>query len=389
MARALLLPLFLLAARCAAEPPYGASPALDPLHDNEQELFSRVAERVQILIPKLPKSTAHIDPPGAGNAIPPQLQVGSGAGSSVSVIGIGTLSSPLTEFPVVGNSASGGVTSGFTPPTPLLTRQESGDALQAVFHKKTPDRIFQNADADDAVSADAKTGQVAWNYMQYHSNKSSDAGAGPRQHPAFRKAWSGFSRIQRKGRKFTYFTKERKRFRKVRRLKTQLVSGHTILEFIEAILVTIGSFLMPYQEATEHQQQGTLLLFTFTTLASLAIIFYMNSDTFQLRQAPYWNPDDPNGITFRAWVTDLMQWTMMTDLAPHAQAASVASRLGGTARELVRTLDPDEYFNGGMINGVFHDPVTYIVTGLHQHYAPLEEETRLAAMTEFMAFSRR
>ena len=115
----------------------------------------------------------------------------------------------------------------------------------------------------------------------------------------------------------------------------------------------------------------------------------MNSDTFQLRQAPYWNPDDPNGLTFRAWVTDLMQWTMMTDLAPHAQAASVASRLGGTARELVRTLDPDEYFNGGMINGVFHDPVTYIVTGLHQHYAPLEEETRLAAMTEFMAFSRR
>ena len=245
MARSLLLPLFLLAARCAAEPPIGASPALDPLHDNKQELFSRVTERVQILIPKLPKSTAHFDPHGAGSAIPPQLQVGSGAGSSVSVIGIRTLSSPETEFPSVGNSASGGVTSGYTAPTPLLTRQESGDALQAVFLNKTPDRAFQNADADDAVSADATTGQVAWNYSQYQSNKSSDAGAGPRQHPAFRKAWSGFSRIQRKGQKFTYFTKERKRLKKVRRLKTQPVSGTLSLNSSRPFLSQLEAFLCP------------------------------------------------------------------------------------------------------------------------------------------------
>ena len=75
MARALLLPLFLLAARCAAEPPIGASPALDLLHDNKHELFSVVTERVQILIHKLLKSTAHIDPPRVDTAISPQLQV--------------------------------------------------------------------------------------------------------------------------------------------------------------------------------------------------------------------------------------------------------------------------------------------------------------------------
>lgn len=133
MARALLLPVFFLAAHCAAEPPYGASPAIDLLHADTQELITRVAERVQILIPKLLKSTAH-DPHGAGNAIPPQLQVGSGAGSSPSVIGIGTLSSPWLKFPAVGNSASGGVTSGFMPPTPLNTtgarRRLAGSLIQ-------------------------------------------------------------------------------------------------------------------------------------------------------------------------------------------------------------------------------------------------------------------
>jgi len=131
-----------------------------------------------------------------------------------------------------------------------------------------------------------------------------------------------------------------------------------------------------------------LFLFFGTCYLSIMFIGMMN-DSYSQRQAPYWNPDDPNGISFRAWITDLIHWSLMTDMAPHAQAASIASRLGGTARELVRTLDPDEMFNGGIINGVHYDPVTYIVTGLNQHYAPLEEEVRMGAMTEFLAFSRR
>jgi hypothetical protein len=45
--------------------------------------------------------------------------------------------------------------------------------------------------------------------------------------------------------------------------------------------------------------------------------------------------------------------------------------------------------NGGVINGIHLDPVTYIVAGLHRNFANLDEETRLAAVTEFLAFQRR
>jgi hypothetical protein len=84
-----------------------------------------------------------------------------------------------------------------------------------------------------------------------------------------------------------------------------------------------------------------------------------------------------------------MHWVIITPLAPHQQASAIVSRLGGTARDMGRTLTPDEMFNGGIVNGERLDPVTYIVAGLHRNFAQLDEETRLAAMTEFLAFQRR
>jgi len=105
------------------------------------------------------------------------------------------------------------------------------------------------------------------------------------------------------------------------------------------------------------------------------------------RIPPQYNPDDPNQ-TFRAWVTDLMQWVMLTDLAPHQQAAAIAARLEGTARDMGRTLTPAEMMNGGIIDGRQLDPVTYIVAGLHRNFAQLDEESRLGAMTELLAFRR-
>jgi hypothetical protein len=57
---------------------------------------------------------------------------------------------------------------------------------------------------------------------------------------------------------------------------------------------------------------------------------------------------------------------MLTDLQPAQQAAAIVMRLGGSARELVRSITPDEIMHGGQINGVQVDPVTYVVYGL-QH----------------------
>ena len=63
--------------------------------------------------------------------------------------------------------------------------------------------------------------------------------------------------------------------------------------------------------------------------------------------------------------------------------------LGGAARELVRSITPEEIQNGAFIKGVQVDPITYIVIGLQQRFAMLDDEHQLAAMTQRLAFSRR
>ena len=64
-------------------------------------------------------------------------------------------------------------------------------------------------------------------------------------------------------------------------------------------------------------------------------------------------------------------------------------RLGGGAREMARMLTPPEMMNGGMLNGVQVDLVTYLLGTLHARFSALEEESRLTAMTEMLAFQRR
>ena len=44
--------------------------------------------------------------------------------------------------------------------------------------------------------------------------------------------------------------------------------------------------------------------------------------------------------------------------------------------------------NGGVIDGVQYAPVPYIIAGLRCRYGQLDEETRMAAMTEMLAFRR-
>ena len=82
-------------------------------------------------------------------------------------------------------------------------------------------------------------------------------------------------------------------------------------------------------------------------------------------------------------------WVLLTDLQPQQQAAAIVMRLQGGAREFARMITPQELMNGGLHNGVMVDPVTYVIAGLHARFSPLEEESRLSAMTEMMAFTRK
>ena len=109
---------------------------------------------------------------------------------------------------------------------------------------------------------------------------------------------------------------------------------------------------------------------------------------FNHRRPPSWGPEMERTYSYRAYVTDLMHWVMLTDLLPHQQAAAILMRLTGAARELTRTMTGDEILNGAMYEGGWHDPVGYILAGLRARFGQLDEETRLAAMTEMLAFIR-
>ena len=93
--------------------------------------------------------------------------------------------------------------------------------------------------------------------------------------------------------------------------------------------------------------------------------------------------------SFRAYMTDISLWVLLTDLQPHQQCAAIIMRLGGAAREMARMITPQEMVNGGMRNGVQVDPVTYLLGAIHARFAALEEESRITCMTEMLAFTRK
>ncbi len=64
-------------------------------------------------------------------------------------------------------------------------------------------------------------------------------------------------------------------------------------------------------------------------------------------------------------------------------------RLGGAAREMARMMTPQEMTLGGVRNDIAVDPVTLLLSGLHSHFAALEEECRLTSIIVMLGFSRR
>ena len=63
-------------------------------------------------------------------------------------------------------------------------------------------------------------------------------------------------------------------------------------------------------------------------------------------------------------------------------------RLTGPAQDHVRAMPPASLINGGMINGVQTDPLTYLIHSLCERFGQLGEEQQLSAMTELMTFTR-
>ena len=85
---------------------------------------------------------------------------------------------------------------------------------------------------------------------------------------------------------------------------------------------------------------------------------------FNYRIPPSWNPDNDRHYSFRAYMTDVSLWVMLTDLQPHQQCAALIMRLQGPAADFVRQITPQEIIAGGQRNGVQMDPVTYVLGAL-------------------------
>ncbi len=82
---------------------------------------------------------------------------------------------------------------------------------------------------------------------------------------------------------------------------------------------------------------------------------------FNFRAPPAWSPENDTSYSFRALITDVSLWIMLTDLQQHQQCAASITRFGGAAREMARMISPREILQGGMRNGVQLDLVPYLL----------------------------
>ena len=108
------------------------------------------------------------------------------------------------------------------------------------------------------------------------------------------------------------------------------------------------------------------------------------------RLPPVWAPDMEPRYTFGQWQRDVLLWTISNeDIEAHRQAAMLLQVLRGGARELTRDLPDNIILQGGMLNGIRVDGVTYIMNLLGERYGQLGEESRLRAIKDLMEFDRK
>lgn len=140
-----------------------------------------------------------------------------------------------------------------------------------------------------------------------------------------------------------------------------------------------------------HPSKVRVLCLGLTLAILMTVVCHMmpGAQPNNVRLPPRWEPGLEDSLPFRTWLQDLLLWTITSDLEPHRQAALIISQLGGAARELARTLTPQEIFQGGMINGQQLDPVSFLIHGLSTRFSPLDDEIRIRAAQDLLHFQRK
>ena len=106
------------------------------------------------------------------------------------------------------------------------------------------------------------------------------------------------------------------------------------------------------------------------------------------RMPPSWDPAMQHRYSFRSWTQDLLIWSIATEMDPARKAALVVMSLRGTAQEYARAIPPQALIQGGHINGVAVDALTFLMHALAERFAALGDELRLTSLTDMFGFER-
>lgn len=116
---------------------------------------------------------------------------------------------------------------------------------------------------------------------------------------------------------------------------------------------------------------------------------------------PYWEPGLEQEYPFRIWLQDLELWVYSTEVATERKGPSIALRLGGTAKALVREIppatlahganravDPPQYNGQGDPVMEHRSGVQVIIDMLRRRFHPFEQESQIRVLNEFFQFRR-
>ena len=108
---------------------------------------------------------------------------------------------------------------------------------------------------------------------------------------------------------------------------------------------------------------------------------------------PSWSPEKDKVYPLRTWIADIRLWSVGTDVEVLKQGPVAAGRILGTARDLIRELDPNVLVNGGVFNDGNGQPAQFsglecLIRALSRRYAPLAQELEIFCIGEILNFAR-
>ena len=111
---------------------------------------------------------------------------------------------------------------------------------------------------------------------------------------------------------------------------------------------------------------------------------------FTFKNPPYWEPADEKWYPYHVWVRDLDLWCAQTEVPIAQRAPAISSRIGGTARDMIRFFDTALLQNGQTDRGDGQPEtgVEYLLRQLDARYKKFEIETSTHAVIMLLQFRR-